>query len=82
MASKVNVKFVVILSVALLILAAGVGVLGAMVLFNSAADNIKRGDQLVAQGDYAEAAKAYGKAVNKESYNSEYLRKWISAIEK
>ncbi len=79
MASKVNVKFVVILSVALLILAAGVGVLGAMVLFNSADDNIRRGDELAAQGEYIEAAKAYGKAVNKESYNAEYLRKWIGA---
>jgi tetratricopeptide (TPR) repeat protein len=82
MASKVNVKFVVILSVALLILAAGVGVLGAMVLFNSADDNIKRGDELAAQGEYIEAAKAYGKAVNKESYNAEYLRKWLGATQK
>lgn len=80
MASKVNVKFVVILSAALLVLAAGVGVLGAMVLFKSAEDNIRRGDEYFAQGNYIEAAKSYGKAVNKENYNSDYLRKWMEAV--
>lgn len=82
MASKVNVKFVVILSVALLALAAGVGVLGAMVLFKSAEDNIRRGDQFAAEGNYVEAAKSYGKAVNKENYNTVYLRKWADAVSK
>lgn len=80
MAAKVNVKFVIILSAALLVVAGGVGVLGAMVLFRSAEDNIRRGDEYAAQGDYMEAAKSYAKAVNKEQFNVEYLRKWADAV--
>ncbi|MGP1310403.1 MAG: tetratricopeptide repeat protein [Phycisphaerales bacterium] len=81
MAAKVNVKFVVILSAVLLLLAGGVGFLGVTVLLKSAEDNVRRGDELYAQGEYLEAAKAYGKAVNKETYNAAYLRKWLDAVE-
>ena len=80
MASKVNTKFIVILSAALLVLAVGVGVLGAMVVFKSADDHLNRGDRWMAEGNFTEAAKSYGKAVNKEPFNVAYLRKWMEAI--
>lgn len=82
MASKVNTKFIVILSAVLLVLAVGVGVLGALVVFKSADDHLKRGDRWSAEGNYTEAAKSYAKAVNKEPFNVAYLRKWVEAVSK
>lgn len=82
MASKVNTKFIVVLSAVLLVLAIGVGVLGAMVVFKSADDHLKRGDRWMSEGNYIEASKSYGKAVNKEPFNVAYLRKWLDAVTK
>lgn len=82
MASKVNTKFVAILVGALVLLAGGVGAAAYMVLFKSAADLAKQGDALMAANKPVEAEKAYGKAVNKDATNIEYLRKWRDSLEK
>lgn len=82
MASKVNVKFVAILSVALLLAASGVAFFGYSVLANSGSDHERRGDELMAAGDYGEAAKAYGKAVFKDQGNIRWLEKWREALSK
>ena len=82
MASKVNTKFVAILVGALVLLAGGVGAAAYMVLFKSAADLARQGDALMSANKPIEAEKAYGKAVNKDATNIDYLRKWKSALEK
>lgn len=80
MASRVNVKFVVILSVVLVLIAVGAGALAVTVVFKSAEDLIARGDEKLAEGDITGAELAYSKAVNKDPYNDDYLLKWRSAI--
>jgi Tfp pilus assembly protein PilF len=82
MASKVNTKFVAILVGALVLLAGGVGAAAYLVLFKSAADLAKQGDALMAANKPIEAEKAYGKAVNKDATNIEYLRKWQESLSK
>lgn len=81
MAAKVNTKFVAILVGSLVLLAGAVGAAAYMVLFKSAADLVKQGDALMAENKPKEAEKAYGKAVNKEATNIEYLRKWQASLE-
>ncbi len=81
MAGRVNVKFVVILSVILVAVAAGVGTLAALVIFKSGDDLVRLGDAKMAEGDYAAAENFYSKAVNHDPYNAEWLRKWRTALE-
>lgn len=81
MAGRVNVKFVVILSVILVAVAAGVGTLAALVIFKSGDDLARLGDAKMAEGDYAAAENFYSRAVNHDPYNAEWLRKWRSALE-
>ena len=80
MASKVNVRFVVILSVALLVAASGVAFFGYTVLANTGADHERRGDELMAEGNYSEAALAYGKAVFKDQGNVRWLENWRDSL--
>lgn len=80
MASKVNVKFVAVLVGALVLLAGGVGGAAMFVLFKSAKDLASQGDSFMKANNPTEAEKAYGKAVNKEPTNPEYLRKWRDAL--
>ncbi|MBN8597495.1 MAG: tetratricopeptide repeat protein [Planctomycetes bacterium] len=82
MASKVNTKFVAILVGGLVLLAGGVGAAAYLVLFKSASDLAKQGDALMAANKPVEAEKAYGKAVNKDATNLEYLKKWKDSLEK
>jgi tetratricopeptide (TPR) repeat protein len=81
MASRVNVKFVVLLSTVLVVLAAGTGVLAYKVVFKSAAELAARGDAEMAEQDYKAAEFFYSKAVNKEQFNDEYLLKWREALQ-
>ncbi len=82
MAGRVNVKFVVILSVILVAVAAGVGTLAALIIFKSGDDLARLGDAKMAEGDYAAAENFYSKAVNHDPYNVDWLRKWRDALEK
>ena len=81
MASRVNVKFVVILSTVLVLVAAGTGFLAYKVVFKSAADLAAAGDAKMASGEIRAAELLYSKAVNKDPYNSELLLKWENALE-
>lgn len=81
-ASRVNVKFVVIL---VSVLALGfVGMAGAyfFVIKRSPEQNIELGDKKFAEGNYKAAEMLYSKAVYKEQTNIEFLTKWKSALEK
>ncbi|HZW09972.1 MAG TPA: tetratricopeptide repeat protein [Phycisphaerales bacterium] len=82
MASRVNVKFVVILSLVLVLVAGGAAGLAVMVLLKTADDLAARGDAMMVEGDYKAAEVFYSKAVNKEPYNSEFLLKWREALHK
>ena len=80
MASRVNTRFVILLVVGI------VGLLGMMlvaysVAFKSAADNMREGDRLLAEGNIKQAERAYSKGVNKDTTNVEYLNKWIQSLE-
>ncbi len=81
MASRVNVKFVVILSTVLVLLAAGTGALAWKVVFKSAAQLAAAGDVKLAEGEVRAAEVLYSKAVNKDPYNSAYVLKWENALE-
>lgn len=81
MAGRVNVKFVVILSVLMVAVAAGVGTLAALIIFKSGDDLARLGDAKMAEGDFAAAENFYSRAVNHDPYNAEWLRKWRSALE-
>lgn len=82
MAAKVNTKFVAVLVGALVLLAGAVGGAAWMVMFKSAKELVQQGDSLMSAGNATEAEKLFGKAVNKEPTNVEYLRKWRASIEK
>ena len=80
MASRVNTKFVVILIVAVI---AMLGMLFAAysVVYKTADDLVKKGDQALAEGNIEIALRMYSSAVNKDPTIVENLEKWISTIE-
>lgn len=80
MAAKVNTKFVLMLTAAVVV-AVG-AVFGAMYFFlhNTGADLARMGDKKMAAKQYEDAAGIYSKAVNKEKTNVAFLNKWIDAL--
>ncbi|MCC6678411.1 MAG: tetratricopeptide repeat protein [Phycisphaerales bacterium] len=80
-ASRVNVKFVVILVTVLVL--GFVGMAGAyfFVVKRSPEQNIQLGDKKFDEGNFKAAEKLYAKAVNKEQTNVEWLTKWKKALE-
>lgn len=82
MASRVNTKFVVGLSVGLILIFAAVAGTAYTLVVKNADDLAKAGDKALAEGRVSEAITQYSKAVNKEQNNPEYLRKWIDAMGK
>jgi len=80
MASRVNTKFVVILIVAVI---AMLGMLFAAytVVYKTAEDVAKKGDQAIAAGDFEQARVLYGMAVSKDPTIVANLEKWIELIE-
>lgn len=81
MASRVNVRFVVLLATVLVLVAGGTSFLAVKVVFKTAAQLASRGDAEMAAGEVVAAKLYYSKAVNKDPYNSEYLLKWRAALE-
>jgi tetratricopeptide (TPR) repeat protein len=81
MAGKVNTRFVVLLSVAI-VAVGGLMTLGAvMFVFKSGEDHIRAGDAAMAGGEYQKARILYGKAVNKDPTRVDWLEKWLGALE-
>lgn len=92
MSSRVNVKFVVILSAVLVAVFAGVAATLYFVLQTSAAEHYAKGERLMetaqAAGDdqarneaWNLAERSLSRAVNKEPTNLAYLRQWRVALE-
>ena len=80
MASRVNTKFLLILAVCTIFV---VGVLGGLFYLQYRGDaerHIRRGDELMAAGDYRAAYRAYGRAVSKNRSSKEYLAKMTDAL--
>lgn len=73
MASRVNTRFLLILAVALM---AGGGIVGGLWFLQMRADatrNVRAGDEFMAQGEFKKAWKYYGRAVDKQPANLEYV---------
>ncbi|MAO23166.1 MAG: hypothetical protein CMJ25_20630, partial [Phycisphaerae bacterium] len=80
MASRVNTRFVVLLTLGVIVLL-GLVVVAYGVVMKSASDLAAKGDEFMQQGNYKQAEFVYSKAVNKDSSNIEYVDKWISSLE-
>ena len=81
MASRVNVKFVVLLAVVLGVVFVGVAGTAWYVTTKTANALAVRGDAAMDKGNYDLASFYYSKAVNKDQANIELLNKWRDALE-
>lgn len=81
MASRVNTRFVVILSTGLALVCVGMGAVAWHVLTKSGEDYVERGDAAAASGDWAAAAQAYGRAVGHDQTRVDWMAKWAEALE-
>lgn len=82
MASRVNKKFVIILSGVLVAAFLGVAIFAYSIFTRSSEELARLGDERMAANDYKGASRMYAKAVNKELSNSEYLEKWLACMQK
>lgn len=80
MATRVNTRFVIILSVSLVVLFGGVVVAGVVALSGRHERNVAKADALMGQGAYEEAARLYERAVGHDRTRQDWLEKWITAI--
>ncbi len=80
MASRVNTRFVILLGAGLGVFFAGAAGLLVMVRLRSGERYVARGDAAMAAGNYKDADRYYGTAVNKEQQNVEWLKKWREAM--
>ncbi|MCC6428388.1 MAG: tetratricopeptide repeat protein [Phycisphaerales bacterium] len=80
MAAKVNTKFVAILAGTLVLVFAGTTATWLWLKNKSGDDNERKGDVLMAAGNFEEAEKLYGKAVNRQRANVTRLEKWHKAL--
>ena len=80
MATQVNKKLIFYITV---FFGAAIVILGGLWFLYARGDasrNIRRGDALMAEGQYEDAAKQYARGVSKEKSNLEYLDKWEASI--
>lgn len=82
MAARVNVKFVAILCTIVGVVFVGMAGAAYFIVKKSASDHYEAAQQFIQAGDYVEAEKSLGKAVNKEPTNVVYLQSWIESIER
>lgn len=82
MASKVNTKFVLIAGSIIVVAVIGVAFVGLRMMNTGGDQNISRGDEYAKAGDLKRAINEYGRAVNKDRGNAQWIRTWLGAIEK
>ena len=82
MASKVNTKFVLIAGSVVVLAVIGVAFVGLRMMNAGGEQNITRGDDFMKSGDIRKAINEYGRAVNKDRGNAQWIRTWLAAIEK
>ncbi|MEN0020139.1 MAG: tetratricopeptide repeat protein, partial [Planctomycetota bacterium] len=82
MASRVNIKFVIILAVGLIVVAGGTVGLAALLLIRTGDQLVAEGDKAISQGDLLIGKNLYRRAVrSKEPWNREWIGKWQDALE-
>lgn len=81
MPTRVNKKFVILLSAALALVCVGVIYLALKFFLRSASELASLGDRQMAAQDYRGAQRMYAKAVNKEISNADYLARWIDSFD-
>lgn len=82
MAARVNKKFVIIITAAVVVLAAGVAGLGAYYFQNRPMQFLQKADAFAAQGDWDSASRNYERAVGYDRTNIVWLEKWLDALGK
>jgi tetratricopeptide (TPR) repeat protein len=80
-ASRVNVRFVVILSACLVALAGGIAAVFFVVQMRSGPHFVRKGDEAMARQDYAAADRFYERAVGKDQSKLDWIVKWRRARE-
>ncbi|MCC7204635.1 MAG: tetratricopeptide repeat protein [Phycisphaeraceae bacterium] len=80
MPARVNTRFVTILIVVLLVIAAGVA--GAMRLLQNEADNFAKAQELERSGQLADALELYDRVVRKKPNNYEWIIAYVDAMDK
>jgi tetratricopeptide (TPR) repeat protein len=81
MSGRVNVKFVVILTVVLLGVAGATIYGAATIILKSGEDHANNAMQAEAEGDWPQAQSHWGKAVNEERTNLAWLNSYMNAIQ-
>jgi tetratricopeptide (TPR) repeat protein len=82
MASRVNLKFVLLLGGIVSLIVVGVVWVGMKNFMPGGEQNIERGQEAEKKGDLKQAINYYGRAVNKDRGNAEWVAIWLKAIEK
>jgi len=82
MATRVNKKFVIILTSSLVVVFLLLAGLGYYAMLTRNDKNIARGDAAFAEGNFYDAKLYYGRAVNREDTNIEWLELYIAALSK
>ncbi len=80
MATRVNTKFVLILTAAVLGAVGTIGLVAVLKIRGDTTRHIKAGEQLLAIEDYEGALKEFTRAIVKEPSNMEYLRLYGQAL--
>ena len=73
--TRANKKLMTIIGFTVAVLVIGLGAALFFLEFRGAQRNVRIGDELVAEGNYKFAIKQYGRAINKEATNLEYVKK-------
>ncbi|MBX3354296.1 MAG: tetratricopeptide repeat protein [Phycisphaeraceae bacterium] len=73
MPQQLNTKFIVVVVAFIVVAVGSVGLFWGYRVMTDPVKNIERGRELEAAGNYAEAVRAYGRAVSKRRTNIEYL---------
>ena len=81
MAARVNVKFVILLSAALVMVGIG-AITMVMLVTRSGADHERAGDKAMQEQRYGEAKRYYAKAVRDDQNNVPRLEKWLDSIQR
>ncbi|MEO1129043.1 MAG: tetratricopeptide repeat protein, partial [Planctomycetota bacterium] len=82
MAARVNKQFVIILVSVIVTLMIGVAALAVWMQSKTGETRVAQGDEAMAAGNYEEAERLYGRAVNKDQTRVDWLEKWIDALTK
>lgn len=82
MAARLNTRLIALAALAVVVVVAIVGAFAVLRYRADATRNVRQGDEFMAAGEYSKALSAYGRAVNKQPSNLQYLEKGMEALRK